>query len=96
MTLSLRTIGLNDYTVHDDDGQRIGRIRQACEHASLPWHWTCHVTLPHPPFGDAENLDQAKERFTAAWATFKDRYPPDELAKAFSEMNHAGSSDRYR
>jgi hypothetical protein len=95
MTLSLRMIGLDDYTVHEER-QLIGRIRFASDRLPPLWLWTCTVTLPRPPFGDAATLDQAKERFAAAWATFKEPYGAEELAKTFDAMNHANRPDRYR
>jgi hypothetical protein len=57
--------------VHEDR-QLIGRIRLASEHTSPLWLRTVAVTLPGPPSGDAGSLDQAKQRFATAWATFKD------------------------
>ncbi|MGY0571641.1 hypothetical protein ACTGJ9_011800 [Bradyrhizobium sp. RDM12] len=60
-------IGLDDYTVHEDR-QLVGRICYAAECSPGLWLWTCVVTLPGPPFGDAGSLDEAtKGRFKVAW-----------------------------
>ena len=56
--LTMRMIGVNDYTVHED-GQLIGRIRYASERTPGKWLWNVTVTIPGPPFGDAKTLDQA-------------------------------------
>ncbi len=56
-----------------------------------------HAHHPRPaPFGDAKTIDQAKERFKAAWLAFKDRVGPEALAKAYAEMSHANRADQYR
>ena len=64
--VTLRMIGKNDYSVRDD-GQRIGRIRYANKRTPSIWQWHVQVHMPSPPFGDAEDIDQAKVRFKAAW-----------------------------
>ncbi|MEY9227731.1 hypothetical protein ABIF78_000054 [Bradyrhizobium japonicum] len=95
MPLTLRLIAPNDYTVHED-GQLIGRIRYTRERSPGLWLWTCVVTLPGPPFGDAPTLDDAKERFKAAWLTFKAKHTAEQLTTSYAEMNHADRPDRYR
>ena len=45
-----------------EDGQIIGRIRLACEHSPAIWLWNVAVTIPGPPFGSAEAIDDAKAR----------------------------------
>lgn len=50
MPLTLRKIGLDEYTVHEDR-QLVGHIRYASERSPAFWLWTCIVTLPGPPFG---------------------------------------------
>ncbi|MCG2631047.1 hypothetical protein L6654_30895 [Bradyrhizobium sp. WYCCWR 13023] len=89
--LTLRLIGPNDYSVHED-GHLIGRIRRDDRF----WLWTVVVTLPGPPAGDAATLDEAKARFKSAWQDFKGKHGPEELAKAFEQMAHANRPDRYR
>ena len=94
--LTLRPIGPNDYSVHDD-GQRIGRIRYASERMPGKWLWHVTVTIPGPPsFGDAKSIEEAKQRFKEAWQAFKVKHGAEALAKAYSEMNHANRPDRYR
>ena len=93
--LTMRLIGVNDYTVHED-GQCIGRIRYASERVPGKWLWNATVTIPGPPFGDAKTLDQAKERFKEAWVAFKYKHGPDALAKAYEEMKNANQPGRYR
>ncbi len=93
--LALRLIDPNDYTVHDD-GQLIGRIRLARERTPPIWLWTVTVTIPGPPFGSAESIDDAKIKFKSAWIAFKERVGPEALAQAYEEMNHANRPDRYR
>jgi hypothetical protein len=92
--MTLRMIGLDDYTVHEDR-QLIGRIRYASERSPGLWLWTCIVTLPGPPFGEAGSLDEAKGRFKVAWENFKAKHTAEELANAFAEMNQANRRDRY-
>jgi hypothetical protein len=58
--------------------------------------WHVNVTLPGPPFGDANTIDEAKERFRAAWFAFKEKVGPEALAKTYDEMNYANRPDRYR
>jgi hypothetical protein len=84
--LTLRLIGPNDYSIHDD-GQRIGRIRFASERNPGVWIWHVVVHVPGPPFGSATSLDDAKAQFKAAWIAFRDKLGPDKLAKGFAEMN---------
>ena len=93
--LALRLISPNDYSVHED-GQPIGRIRLARERAPAIWLWNVTVTIPGPPFGDAESIDEAKARFKAAWLAFKAKHSPEEMAEAYGAMNHANRPDRYR
>jgi hypothetical protein len=92
--LTLRMIGVNDYTVFED-GQRIGRIRYARERTPGIWLWNVTVTIPGPPFGDAKSITEAKERFKTAWLAFKDKHGEVELAKAYEAMNYADRPDRY-
>jgi hypothetical protein len=91
--LTLRLIGPNDYSVHED-GQRIGRIRYASEHARGVWLWTVVVTIPGPPFGSARTLGAAKAQFRPAWERFKVQHGPDELARAYAEMARADRPSR--
>ncbi len=74
----------------------IGRIRYASERTPGVWLWHVTVTVPGAPYGDAKSLDEAKEKFKAAWLAFKDRAGPEKLAKAFEAMKHANQTDRYR
>lgn len=92
--LTVRLIGLDDYTVFEDR-QLIGRIRLAQERSPTIWVWTVTVALPGPPFGDAQTLDEAKGRFKVAWEAFKDKHGPEALAKAFAETNWANRPRRY-
>ncbi|MET4279957.1 MULTISPECIES: hypothetical protein [unclassified Bradyrhizobium] len=94
MPLTLRMIGLDDYTVHEDR-QLVGRIRYANERSRGFWLWTCIVTLPGPPFGEAGSFDEAKGRFMVAWENFKAKHTAEELGKAFAEMNRANRPDHY-
>ncbi len=43
--LTLRAIGSDDFTVHED-GQYIGRVRYASERSPGLWLWTVTVTVP--------------------------------------------------
>ncbi|MCK1707911.1 MULTISPECIES: hypothetical protein [unclassified Bradyrhizobium] len=94
MPLTLRKIGPDDYTVHEDR-QLVGRIVYATERSPGLWLWTCVVTLPGPPFGDAGSLDEAKGRFKVAWENFKAKHTAEALAKACAEMDQANRPDRY-
>ena len=62
--LTLRLIGVRDYSVHED--QRIG----ASERNPGVWLW-------HPPFGSAASLDDAKQSFKTAWLAFKEKHGPE-------------------
>ncbi len=44
------------------------------------------VNIPGPPYGRAKKLDEAKQRFKAAWLTFNDKHGPEMLAKVFVEI----------
>jgi hypothetical protein len=94
MPLTLRMIGLDDYSVREDR-QLVGRIRYASELSPGLWLWTCIVTLPGAPSGEAGSLDEAKGRLKVAWENFKAKHTAQELAKAFAEMNQANRPDRY-
>ncbi|MGY4288091.1 hypothetical protein ACVWXO_007311 [Bradyrhizobium sp. LM2.7] len=94
MPLTLRKIGLDDYTAHEDR-QLAGRIRYVSERSPGVWLWTCIVTLPGPPVGEAGSLDEAKGRLKVAWENFKVKHTAEELAKTFAEMNRANRPDRY-
>ena len=65
--LTLRLIGVNDYSVRED-AQNIGGIRLARERSPSIWPWNVTVTIPGPPFGDAKSLDQAKGRIQGSLA----------------------------
>ena len=93
--LALRPIGPNEYRVVESR-KPIGRIRLARERSPPIWLWNVTVTIPGPPFGDAKTIDEAKQRFKAAWMTFKDKVGPEALAKAYAEMEHANRPERYR
>ena len=90
--MTLRMIGIDDYTVHEDR-QIFGRIRYTSERSV--WLWTCIVALPDPPFGEAGSLDEAKGRFKVAWENFKAKHTAEELAKAFAALNHASRPNGY-
>jgi hypothetical protein len=92
--LTLRLIEPNDYTVHDDDGQLIGRIRYTRDRSPGKWLWHVTVTLPGPPFGDAKTLGEAEARFKTAWEAFQVKHGAEKLAKAFDAMNHANRPGR--
>jgi hypothetical protein len=92
--LTLRLIGPNDYTAHED-GQRIGRIQYTRDRSSGLWLWNVTVTIAGPPFGDAATLDEAKGRFKVAWEAFKLKHGPGKLAKAYAAMNAADRPERY-
>ena len=81
---------------HREDGQEIGRIRFAKERAPGKWLWNVTVTIPGPPFGDAKSIDEAKDRFKAAWLAFKEKHGPEQLARAYEEMNHANRPGRFQ
>ncbi len=92
--LTLRLIGPNDYTVHED-GQRIGRIRLARERTPPKWLWHITVTIPGSEFGDAASIDEAKARFRVAWLAFREKHGAEKIAKAIEEMNWANRPGRY-
>ncbi|WP_453942764.1 hypothetical protein [Bradyrhizobium ottawaense] len=87
-------IAVNDYSVLED-GQPIGRIRFAKERSPGIWLWNVTVPIPGPPFGDANSISEAKERFKTAWLAFKEKQAPEALAKALAAMNHANRPGRY-
>jgi hypothetical protein len=89
----MRLIGINDYSVFED-AQRIGRIRFTRERTPGIWLWHVQVTIPGPPFGDAKSIDEAKERFKAAWLTFKEKHGEAALEKAYDAINFAARPER--
>ncbi len=93
--LTLRVIGANDYTVHED-GQRVGRIRYASERSPGCWLWHVTVLIPGLPYGSAPTLDAAKAAFKSAWFEFKGKHGPEKLAKALAEMNNADRAQGER
>ena len=92
--LRLREINPDDYIVFGD-GQLIGRIRYARDRTPGRWLWTITGTLPGPPFGDAKTIEEAKQRFEAAWLAFKEKHGPVALQEAFDEANWATRPGRY-
>ena len=73
MALTMRLIGVRDYSVFED-GQRIGRIRFASERSAGIWLWHVQVHIPGPPFGSGASIDDAKQSFKAAWLAFKAKH----------------------
>jgi hypothetical protein len=59
-------------------------IRQADERIghNPGWDWTINPPLPIPPWGNgcADNLDQAKAAFRAAWERFYATLTPESIA----------------
>ena len=85
--LKLRTIGIDDYSVLEDN-QRIGRIRLAGERQPPIWLWTINIHLTGGlPMGSAQDLDTAKAEFAGAWTALKARTSPEDLAAAYRDMN---------
>ena len=74
--LTLRLIGVRDYSVHDD-GQQIGRIRFASERSPGVWLWHVQIHIP----------DDAKRHFRANWLAFKAKHGPQALAAAYRAMS---------
>ncbi|WP_409188734.1 hypothetical protein [Bradyrhizobium sp. RDM4] len=91
--LTVRLIGLDDYSVRED-GHTVGRIRLSHERARR-LDLERHRHSPSPPFGDAASFDEAKGRFKVAWEGFKAKHGPEQLAKAYAEMNWANRPGRY-
>ena len=85
--LKLRRIGIDDYSVLEDE-QRIGRIRLASERTPPIWLWTVNIHLTGAlPMGSSQDLDTAKAEFAGAWLELKGRHSPEELARAYRDMN---------
>ena len=86
--LKLRSIGIRDYSVLDEDSQRIGRIRYAAERNPGIWIWNVIVHLPGGlSMGSCKDLDTAKAEFKTAWEAMKASTTPERLAAAFKAMN---------
>jgi hypothetical protein len=87
MSLALRPIGQNDYSVIED-GERIGPdpVRLRARSPGV-WLWNVIVHIPGPPIGTAPDLETAKARFKEAWLAFKTRHGPEQLAEAFRAMH---------
>ncbi|MBB4366748.1 hypothetical protein GGD65_007822 [Bradyrhizobium sp. CIR18] len=92
--LRLRALDPDDYIVFED-GQMIGRIRLARERSPALWLWTVVVAMPGAPFGNAENIEQAKSKFETAWEALKSEHGPEQIAKAFERMNVANRPGRF-
>lgn len=87
MPLTLRMIGIRDYSVLED-GQRIGRIRYASERTPAIWLWNVTVHVPGGlPMGSAKDLDVAKVAFKLSWEAFKTKHGPEVLEQAYKAMN---------
>ena len=83
MTLRLRSIGQNDYSVLEGD-QLIGRIRYASERTPRVWLWHVQVHLTGGlPMGTARDLETAKSEFKAGWTRLKSRTTPEQLEAAY-------------
>ena len=90
--LKLRRIGLNDYSVIEND-QRIGRIRYAVDRTPRVWIWYVQIQLTGGlPMGTSRTFETAKHEFRGAWATLKRRTPPEKLEKAFRVQHIRGSA----
>jgi hypothetical protein len=84
--LKLRSTGIRDYNVLEDD-QLIGRICYASERSPGIWIWKLTVHVPGGlPMGTATDLEAAKVAFKTAWALFKAKHAA-ELPDAFRAMN---------
>ena len=82
--LKLRRIGIQDYSVLEGE-QRIGRIRLASERTPPIWLWTVNIHLTGGlPMGSAE---EGKAAFAGAWLELKARTSPEDLARAYRDMN---------
>lgn len=87
MPLTLRSIGIRDYSVRED-GQTIGRIRYASERTPGIWLWNVQVHITGGvPMGTAIDLPTAKAEFKAAWEAFKAKHTPAEFEEAYRSMN---------
>jgi hypothetical protein len=53
------------------------------------------VTIPGPPFGDAKDINEAKQRFKTAWLAFKAKSGEAALAKAYADMAYAARPGRF-
>ena len=61
--------------------------------ASQPpiWLWTVNIHLTGGlPMGSAKDLDTAKAVFKVAWEALKARTSPEDLARAYRDMNIRG------
>ena len=85
--LKLRSLGINDYSVLEGR-QRIGRIRLADERMPPVWLWNVTIHLTGGlPMGSSKDLDTAKAEFAGAWSELKARTSPEDLARAYRDMN---------
>jgi hypothetical protein len=87
--LTLRSTGDQDFNVFED-GQHIGRIRNAIERTPSAWLWHVQVHIPGPPAGTARTLELAKDGFRKGWEAFKVKHGPEKLAEAYRAMNILG------
>jgi hypothetical protein len=88
--LKLRTIGVRDYLVLEDE-QRVGRIRFAAERNPGIWIWIVAVHLTRGlPAGSADSRFVAMAQFKAAWEVLKARTTPEQLQAAYRAMNIRG------
>ena len=85
--LKLRSIDLSDFAVFEGN-RRIGRIRLATERMPCVWRWSVTIRLTdNLPMGSAKDLDTAKVEFAGAWTALKARTSPEDLARAYRDMN---------
>ncbi len=66
--------GVNDDYVLRYEGHAIGRIRWA--ETAWEWHITIPMAVPEWASGSADNLDECRKAFAAAWGRFLNETSP--------------------
>lgn len=85
--------GVKDDYVLRYEGHAIGRIRRA--ETAWEWHITIPMAVPEWTSGSADNLDECRRAFAAAWGRFLNETSPARLERAW-ELERAAEARRQR
>jgi hypothetical protein len=85
--------GVKDDFILHYEGHEIGRIRRL----GGTWDWTITIPMAMPAWaqGSADNLDDCKKAFAAAWGRIITTTSPDRLERAW-EFERAAEARRQR
>jgi hypothetical protein len=85
--------GVKDDYVLRYERHTIGRIRRA--ETAWEWHISIPMAVPDWASGSADNLDECRKAFAAAWGRFLNETSPARLERAW-ELQRAAEARRPR